>query len=183
MRLVAGVMLIIVFPFLVILSILIRMESKGSPLFRQKRVGKGGKIFIIYKLRTMRLSNEPINVNSVISSVIELKKLDSLRITYIGKHLRKFHIDELPQLWNILKNEMTFIGPRPLIISMAKREYYAPRDENIRPGLTGLAQISSLSEIRGYNVSKLDKFYCKKICLMLNFLIIIKTIVFIIRKI
>ncbi|MEI6580600.1 MAG: sugar transferase [bacterium] len=165
-------LLIIAFPFLVLLTILIRMESKGNPIFKQKRVGKGGKIFIIYKLRTMRLGKEPEHI----TSSIELRKHSSYRVTCIGKYLRQTHTDELPQLWNVLKNEMTFVGPRPLTIPIAtKKEYYAPRDENICPGITGITQISLLAETKGYNVSKLDKFYCKKRCLLLDLLIVIST--------
>jgi len=177
-RIIATIILVIAFPFLVVLSILIMVESKGSFLFKQKRVGKGGQIFTIYKLRTMRLGQEP----SHITSSVELKKYNSCRVTYIGKHLRKFHIDELPQLWNILKNEMTFVGPRPLSIPIAKKEYYAPRDENIKPGLTGLTQISLLAETKGYKMSKLDRFYCKKRCLLLNLLIVFLTPILILFK-
>lgn len=179
-RIIAAILLVMMFPFLIILSMLIRMESKGDPLFKQKRVGKGGKIFTIYKLRTMTLGQEP----DYITSSIELKKYHSCRITYLGKHLRKFHIDELPQLWNVLKNEMTFVGPRPFTIPIAmNREYYAPINENLKPGITGLTQISLLSEVKGYNISKLDKFYCKKKCLSLNlFIVILTPILIVLRK-
>ncbi|MFZ3015639.1 MAG: sugar transferase [Minisyncoccia bacterium] len=100
----------------------------------------------------------------------------------MGKFFRKYHIDEIPQLWNIVKNEMTFVGPRPLIIPMVEKRYYAPRDEKVTPGLTGLAQISLLREIKGYNTSKLDKLYCKKRNIKLNLFIVCMTPIYIFSR-
>ncbi|MFZ2072442.1 MAG: sugar transferase [Minisyncoccia bacterium] len=177
-RIVAIILLIIAFPFLVICILIIRMESKGNPIFKQSRVGKKGEIFTIYKLRTMYLGKEPIHI----VSSMELEKHEYHRITYIGKFFRKYHIDEIPQLWNIVKNEMSFVGPRPLIIPMVEKIYYAPRDEKVKPGLTGLAQISSLRKIKGYNTLKLDKFYCKKRNTKLDLFIVYMTLFYIFCK-
>jgi O-antigen biosynthesis protein WbqP len=177
-RLLVIIFLIVVFPVLVILMIIIRMESKGSPLFKQCRVGKEGKFFTIYKLRTMKIGKEPIHIDSS----FELEKHEHYRVTSIGKFLRLYNIDEIPQLWNIIKNEMSFVGPRPLISSLIGKNYYAPIDEKILPGLTGLVQTSPVKKIKGYNLSHLDKFYCKKKNLQLDLFIIFLTLKFILFK-
>lgn len=174
-RLVAMILLILIFPLLIILMIIIRMESRGNPLFKQKRVGRNGKIFIIYKLRTMRLGEQPNDIYSE----IELALNQSYRITKIGKFLRNYYIDEIPQLINIFKGEMSFVGPRPNSISIASKKYYFPKEKNMLPGLTGLEQISFMKKIEGYDISKLNKFYYKKRNFKLNSFIIFLTLKFI----
>ena len=117
-RFMAIIILVILLPFLLFLMIVIRLESKGNPIFRVNRVGKGGKLFTIYKLRTMRKGKVPIHI----CSPIELKQYDYHRITRVGHILREYHLDELPQLWNIFRNEMVFVGPRPVGIGIANKK-------------------------------------------------------------
>lgn len=167
--------LIIVAPFLILVMLFIRLESKGNPIFKQKRVGKGGKFFTIYKLRTMKLGIEPVDVRCTKDLKLHAKN----RITRIGKILRKTHIDEIPQLLNIIKGEMVFIGPRPNIYSITSfKKYYAPLNDNMYPGLTGISQISDYQDADGYDMSKLDKFYSKKKSIYLDTLIFFRTINF-----
>ncbi len=172
-RLVAIIFLIIATPFLIIIMLIIIIDSKGNPIFKQNRVGKNGNIFIIYKLRTMILGVEPTNIyNSE-----ELRIHEKYRVTKFGKYLRKTHIDEIPQLWNIFKGDMLFVGSRPLSVNIAfGKNTYIPRDKNITPGLTGLVQISHFRESEGYDTSKLDKFYFKNKSISLDLVVLSKTL-------
>ncbi|ALJ04013.1 glycosyl transferase [Pseudalgibacter alginicilyticus] len=132
--------LILLLPVLLIIAIIIKLDSKGPVLFIQARVGKNNKDFNIFKFRTMRVKSE-----SEGSLTIGNK---DVRITKIGYFLRRYKIDEFPQLINILKGDMSFVGPRPDL-----REYvnhYKPEDYvifNVRPGITGLASIHYRNEV------------------------------------
>jgi len=127
---------ILLMPIL-ILMILIRLDSPGPALFCQQRVGKNGKPFMMYKLRSMYMDAE--------DNGPKMAEENDSRCTCIGAFLRKYHLDELPQLWNILKNEMSFVGPRPERayfygeISMELPQFY--KRLNVKPGLTGWAQV------------------------------------------
>jgi putative colanic acid biosynthesis UDP-glucose lipid carrier transferase len=127
-------------PSLLLIAFLIRLESDGPALFRQKRFGRGGKVFTLLKFRSMRVQESD-------GSFIQARTADP-RVTPFGRWLRRTSIDELPQLLNVLKGDMSLVGPRPHAIAMD--QYYArliPRYSDrllVRPGLTGLAQISGL---------------------------------------
>jgi putative colanic acid biosynthesis UDP-glucose lipid carrier transferase len=127
-------------PFLVIVATLICIDSPGPVFFRQRRTGRDGEPFLIYKFRTMRVLEDG-------DRVVQASKRDN-RVTRVGKFLRRSSIDELPQLLNVLKNEMALVGPRPH--ALAHDEYYALTvpgyNDRFRtkPGITGLAQVSGL---------------------------------------
>lgn len=127
-------------PFLVIVATLICIDSPGPAFFRQRRTGRDGVPFLIYKFRTMRVLEDG-------AKVVQASRGDS-RVTRVGKFLRRSSIDELPQLINVLKNEMALVGPRPH--ALAHDEYYAMTvpgyNDRFRtkPGITGLAQVSGL---------------------------------------
>lgn len=128
-------LLIVLSPLMLIVAVLICADSDGGCLFTQVRTGRNGRPFIIYKFRTMRQS-APHNVASAV-----LRGSD--HITRIGRILRKTSIDELPQLFNVLKGDMSFVGPRPVVLT--ERELICLRRDSgadrVRPGLTGLAQV------------------------------------------
>lgn len=134
---IAFVALIILSPLFLIVAIAIKTDSEGPVFFRQKRLGKHGKVFLVYKFRSMTV-NQPWKTN------YKLYENDS-RITRVGKFIRKTSIDELPQLINILKGEMSFIGPRPPVTYFPKKyEDYNEFEKqrfNIKPGISGLAQV------------------------------------------
>lgn len=129
--------LILLSPFLLVCAILLKVFDRGPVLFIQERIGKNGRAFKILKFRTMRINND---TNAITIG-------DDKRITKIGKFLRRFKIDELPQLWNVLRGEMSFVGPRPEI-----RKYVEMYDSNqavvmsLKPGITDLASFAFFDE-------------------------------------
>ncbi len=125
--------LLLLSPFLVIIIILIKLDSKGPAIFFQKRVGKDNKDFVMYKFRTMRINTEH-------KSALTIGKDD--RITRMGKFLREYKLDELPQLWNVLKGEMSIVGPRPEVRKFV--DHYNDEQKKIltvTPGITDYASI------------------------------------------
>ena len=144
--------LVLISPFVVIIAILIKIDSKGPVFFKHQRIGKNGKPFSMYKFRTMKDGAEAM-INDFTPEQLEewnenFKLKDDPRITRIGKFLRKTSLDELPQLINILKGDMSIVGPRP-IIEEELEEYGNDKDEflSIRPGLTGWWASNGRSEI------------------------------------
>lgn len=136
--------LIVFSPFFIIISILIKMDSKGPVIFKQGRRGKNGKVFQMYKFRSMIVGAEKAEIGL-------FNYANDSRVTHIGRRLRNTSLDELPQLINILKGDMSFVGPRPAVTyelgefqTLNKR--YRKRFEVV-PGITGLAQVSGRNEI------------------------------------
>lgn len=166
------VALIVLLPFFLIFSIIIKIESKGPIFFRQKRVGKYKKYFTIYKFRTMR-TDTPKDMPTHM-----LKDAES-HITRFGNIMRKTSIDELPQLINILKGDMSIIGPRPALWNqddlIVEREKYQAND--IRPGLTGWAQVNGRDELSIPKKAKLDGEYIEKMSFLFDAKVFFKTII------
>lgn len=165
--LLSSVGIILLLPILIIISFTIFIDDPGPIIFKQRRIGKnieGEKNFFqIYKFRTMKM-------NAPKDTPTHLLKDPSIYITRIGAFLRKTSIDELPQIFNIWKGDMSAIGPRPALWNQddlyAEREKYGAND--IRPGLTGLAQINGRDELEIIAKAKLDGYYRKKMCLWLD---------------
>jgi len=148
--------LILLSPFLIIIGLLIKLDSKGPVFYRGERVGKFGKIFKVWKLRTMVPNAEKIGT-------IHASRNDS-RITKIGKFLRRYKIDELPQLINIFKGEMSFVGPRPQVKYYV--DLYNEEDKislNVRPGMTDYATICYINQEDMVDEENVDKSYQEKI--------------------
>ena len=156
----------------VIISICIKVESKGPVFFKQKRVGKNKKYFMIYKFRTMRTDTPKDMPTHMLNN-------PDLYITKVGRILRKTSLDELPQIINIIKGDMSIIGPRPALWNqddlIAERDKYGAND--IKPGLTGLAQISGRDELEIPVKAKIDGEYTKNISFLLDVKIFFKTII------
>ncbi|MFU2181501.1 sugar transferase [Streptococcus pluranimalium] len=146
--------LIILSPLMLLIAIIIKFDSKGPVFFKQKRVGKNKKYFMIYKYRSMYI-DAPSEMPT------HLLKDPNAMITKVGKFLRKTSLDELPQLINILKGEMAIVGPRPALWNqydlINERDKYKAND--IRPGLTGWAQINGRDELEIEEKAKLDGYY------------------------
>lgn len=177
----SGTALILLSPLFVVISILIKTTSKGSIFFKQQRSSLYGRKFLLYKFRTMVEDAEAklkdlLVYNEMDGPVFKMK--DDPRITKIGKFLRKFSMDELPQLWNVFKGDMSLVGPRPPI--PAEVEKYKPwqrRRLSMRPGITCLWQVSGRNKITDFNEwMKLDLEYIDNWSLWLDFKIILRTI-------
>ncbi|MFD1780174.1 sugar transferase [Fredinandcohnia salidurans] len=168
--------LIVLFPLFVVITIAIKIDSKGPVFFRQKRVGKDKKDFQIYKFRTMHL-DAPKDMPTFM-----LENPD-IYITKLGKFLRKSSLDELPQILNILKGDMSIIGPRPVI--RKEVELYKEREirgvYNIKPGLTGLAQVNGRDVIALVEKARLDGYYADHISFLLDLKIFITTLIYVIK--
>jgi undecaprenyl phosphate N,N'-diacetylbacillosamine 1-phosphate transferase len=161
--------LVILWPILVVILIVIRLSSKGPAVFKQQRAGKNGEPFVVYKLRTMKLDAEPFSPSP--------KSGADPRLTRIGKVLREFSLDELPQLYNVLKGDMSVVGPRPLYISQMTE--WSERHKKrllVKPGLTGLAQISGRGGITREEKMELDVKYVERAGFLVDIQIIIATL-------
>lgn len=153
-------LLIIIFsPIILIVALLIKLKLGSPILFTQERPGLNGKIFRIYKFRTM--SDERDSKGDLLS--------DELRLKGFGKLIRKSSLDELPQLFNVLKGEMSFVGPRPLLVEYLKlyNQEQAKR-HNVKPGITGWAQVNGRNAISWEEKFKLDVYYVEHISFMLD---------------
>jgi len=174
---IAAVGLTITSPLLAFLGILIKLDSKGSIIYRQNRVGMNGKVFRIFKLRTMRSDAEKY------TGAVWASENDS-RVTRLGKILRKTHLDEIPQLFNVVKGEMSIVGPRPERPEIVRDLKTAICDYekrlNVQPGITGLAQVrhkydETIADVK--KKIKYDIFYIKKMCWLVEMRIIAQTFV------
>lgn len=172
--------IIIFSPVYLIIIIAIKLESDGSAVFKQVRVGKDKVNFVIYKFRTMIPNAEnkrelDINPDSIENFVFQSKSDN--RITKVGAFLRKSSLDEIPQLFNVLIGNMSFVGPRPEIPDVVK---YYPESYNqrllVKPGITGLAQINGRGEIELGKTVYFDLIYIKNFSVWLDIKIIFKTI-------
>ena len=166
-RFVAVIALIFLFPILIIVAIAIYLRMGSPVLFIPSRPGKDAQIFNFYKFRTM--SNERDSEGNLLA--------DEKRLTSFGQFLRKTSLDELPQLWNVLKGDMSFVGPRPLHIKYL--ELYTPeqaRRHDVLPGITGLAQINGRNAISWETKFKLDIWYIDNWSLWLDFKILLLTV-------
>ncbi|MEK9170491.1 MAG: exopolysaccharide biosynthesis polyprenyl glycosylphosphotransferase [Patescibacteria group bacterium] len=173
---------ILLLPLLIIIAILIKLTSPGSAFFSQKRVGKNGTEFIIYKFRTMRIDAEKDGPQWA-------NYQNDDRATWLGKILRRSHLDELPQLYNIIKGELSFVGPRPerpeFVTKLQKELPYYDLRHLAKPGITGWAQINfryAASATDAYQKLQYDIYYIKNNSPLLDFLIILKTLKFLISN-
>lgn len=154
---------------MVVSAVLIKINDGGPALFRQKRPGKDGKIFEVYKFRTMSVKTHD-------KSGRELSDME--RMTKIGSVLRKTSVDELPQFINVLKGEMSFIGPRPLLCEYL--ELYSPeqsRRHEVRPGISGWAQVNGRNAISWEEKFEYDVYYVDNVSIVLDIKILIKTVI------
>ncbi|MEM7486625.1 MAG: sugar transferase [Bacteroidota bacterium] len=165
--------LLFLFPVFILVTLLLLVANKGNPFFVQDRPGKNGKIFYVLKFKTMNDNKD---------SKGELLP-DKERITKVGAFVRKTSLDEIPQLWNVLKGDMSIIGPRPL------RAFYLPfyspeeqRRHNVRPGITGLAQVSGRNFLKWEQRFAYDLEYIDNLSFWLDAKIIYKTFLKVIKS-
>jgi lipopolysaccharide/colanic/teichoic acid biosynthesis glycosyltransferase len=169
-------LLIVTAPLVALMAVLTRLGSAGPAFYSQNRVGRNGQIFRIYKIRTMVQDSEA-RTGPVWASV------DDARVTRLGRFLRETHLDELPQLWNVLRGEMSLIGPRPERPELAcKLELIIPRYNErtiLRPGITGLAQVQRPADTSVEDVRRkleFDLYYGSHVSLWLDLRILLCTV-------
>ncbi len=163
----SGVALIVLSPVLLIVAFLVRIKLGSPVIFHQKRPGKNEKIFTLCKFRTMTDAKD--SEGNLLP--------DSARLTKFGKLLRAMSLDELPELWNILKGDMSIIGPRPLLVSYLP--YYSEREKlrhSVRPGLTGLAQVSGRNFIDWDKRLEKDVEYVENLTFMMDMKVLALTV-------
>jgi lipopolysaccharide/colanic/teichoic acid biosynthesis glycosyltransferase len=176
-------------PILLIIAIVVRLDSPGPALFRQSRIGRGGRSFKMLKFRTMQLGTESA-IEGGVEGAPELsvtaqqfqKLIDDPRLTRVGRTLRRSSIDELPQLWNLLVGEMSLVGPRPFLPH--QREYYGDTYFDYiraRPGMTGLWQVSGRSRLSFSERVRLDEYYLHNWSLWLDLRILARTLWVVLR--
>ncbi len=170
----AVLLLLLLLPIYVLLALIIRLQDGGPAIFKQKRVGKNGKKFLFYKFRSMSVSTP--NVESC--------ETQKLQITSLGKFIRRSNLDELPQFFNVLKGDMSFIGPRPPIPT--QKELVEMRRANgalaLQPGLTGWAQVNAYDGMPPEQKAAFDGEYAQRLSLGLDLLILVKTVVYFTKK-
>jgi undecaprenyl-phosphate galactose phosphotransferase len=184
-------LLIILFsPILLLLYIVVFIATKGKPIFTHERIGKEGKEFGVYKFRTMHhnadeLLEELLEKDDAIREEWEkeFKLKNDPRITKIGNFLRKTSLDELPQLINVIKGEMSLVGPRPIVQDEVKKygEYFK-YFKAVRPGITGLWQISGRNDVDYDERVQLDTWYVRNWSIEQDLIILMKTIVTVLLK-
>jgi lipopolysaccharide/colanic/teichoic acid biosynthesis glycosyltransferase len=165
--LIAAIVFIIAFPFFAIITILLFIVNKGKPFFFQERPGKGERIFKVIKFKTM--TDEKDSDGKLLP--------DNMRMTRIGRFVRKLSLDEIPQLLNVIKGDMSLIGPRPLLVSYLPlyNETQKKRHE-IRPGITGWAQVNGRNAISWEEKFEYDVWYVDNLSFLLDIKIIALTI-------
>lgn len=164
------IVLIVFLPVWIIVAILIKVTSKGSIFFLQDRPGEHKKIFKVYKFRTMKLGSDKMVKGQ------EVMKNDD-RVTSVGKFLRRTKIDEIPQVLNVLKGEMSLVGPRPeRVASLEEYDDEISKRLNMKPGMTGLAQVSGNIYLTLQDRYKFDVYYVEHFNIWLDIKIIFRTV-------
>lgn len=179
------ILLLTVIPVLIVIPIAIVLESKGGAVFKQERVGKNGKIFKIYKFRTMRQPPEgAYSVNGVLHKPNgDILEPSSTRITKLGAFLRKTSLDELMQLFNILEGTMSFVGPRPTLPYQAEKYNDEQRRRlDMKPGLTGWAQVNGRNNLTWTEKIAYDVEYVDKFSLWFDLKIMFKTVAVVLKR-
>jgi len=166
----AAAALVALAPVLAVAAAFVRLETPGSPIYRQRRVGQGGREFELLKLRTMAVGSDPVGAGTAVGA-------GDPRVTRVGAYLRRTSLDELPNLVNVLRGEMAVVGPRPTI--PAQMRYLAPhqhRRHAVRPGLTGWAQINGRVGVSWGERIELDAWYVEHRSLRLDLRILARTV-------
>jgi lipopolysaccharide/colanic/teichoic acid biosynthesis glycosyltransferase len=167
---IAGIGSVLTAPVVALLALAIRLESPGHPIYRQARVGKDGKEFSIYKLRTMVRGAEFTGAGLAIQE-------GDQRITRVGALLRRYSLDELPNLWNVLRGEMSIVGPRPTLPVQVQQ--YSERQRGrlaVKPGITGWAQVNGRAALPWPERIELDLWYVEHFSLAIDLKILARTV-------
>jgi lipopolysaccharide/colanic/teichoic acid biosynthesis glycosyltransferase len=179
----SGALLLAISPLLCLLTLLIRLESRGPAFYKQQRVGLDGQLFTIYKLRTMQVDNDENEHREVaanwfagVSTSNGYKPCHDRRVTRVGSVLRRLSLDEVPQLLNVMQGDMSLVGPRPAIpyeLQHYKAEYFERQD--VLPGITGLWQVKGRDQLSASQMMEFDVEYVRTASLWLDLKILAMT--------
>ena len=167
---IAGAVSALTAPLVALLALVVRLESPGHPIYTQTRVGKDGTLFEIYKLRTM------VHGAEFTGAGLAIQEGDD-RITRLGRFLRRYSLDELPNLWNVVRGEMSIIGPRPTL--QVQVDQYTERERGrlaVKPGITGWAQVNGRASLPWSERIELDLWYVEHRTLALDLEILVRTV-------
>ena len=179
------IVLVLGLPVFFAIALAIRLTSSGKIIYSHERIGRGGRPFRCYKFRTMyrdadRRLKRLLDKDPILRAEWELKRKlkNDPRVTPIGHFLRRTSLDELPQFWNVLRGDLSVVGPRPVVRCELEKFYgvKAKRILSIRPGLTGLWQVSGRNDLTYFARIRLDELYIEKQNLVLDLILILKTI-------
>jgi len=154
-----------VIPVMLVCAVAIRLDTPGPALFVQERKGQYGRHFRLYKLRTMVENADAIRMTTLDSHALHFKTLDDPRITRVGRFLRRTSLDEFPQLYNVLRGEMSLVGPRPTSLALVAYEPWHQRRLDVPPGLTGLWQVRGRNQMTFDERVRLDLEYIDNLSL------------------
>ena len=179
--------LLIFWPVFLAVPVLIKCASPGPVFFRQRRFGAGGRPFILWKFRTVEINEASarhrLHVSELMDSNRPLKKRDyELAIIPGGRFLRRFGLDELPQLFNVLKGEMSLVGPRPDVVPLRNYQPWQRRRFEVVPGITGLWQVCGKNDTTFATMMRLDILYVRRRSFWLDLMILLRTIPAIVRS-
>ncbi|MBA3429991.1 MAG: sugar transferase [Chloroflexi bacterium] len=168
-------------PVLAVCAIAIRLDSAGPSFFVQERLGQRGKPFRLIKLRTMVRDAEQLKAAVLDERTVHFKNLNDPRITRVGRFLRKMSLDELPQLFNVLRGEMSLIGPRPTSLDLVRYEPWHEARLELRPGITGLWQVRGRNAMSFDQRVQLDLEYIENLSFMTDLRLLLSTVAVVIR--
>ena len=173
----SALLLVLFSPAFLIISIAIKCDSKGPVIFKGKRVGKNGKVFACYKFRTMSVDAPKDCATSLLNNPAQYQ-------TKLGRQLRRFSLDELPQLWCVLTGKMSFIGYRPLVLT--EKKCNEMRQElnvfSVRPGISGYAQVRGRDNVYYKNKAIMDAIYVRDASLLMDWKLLVKTVSVVIKR-
>jgi len=171
----SAAVLIVCSPILLVAAVLVYLEDRGPILFTQERVGRGGHSFVVWKFRSMKVNRRPVEEVGLVTE-------DHPLVTHTGRFLRRYKIDELPQLLNVLKGDMSLVGPRPTIREQVERyDAYERRRLSMRPGVTGWAQVNGNTRLEWSERILLDVWYVSHWSLWLDLRILVLTLLVIVK--
>jgi len=193
----ATLILILASPLLIVTAVAIKLDSDGPVFFRQRRIGRGGRSFAMLKFRSMVSDANPELHRKFVKALLRdsesvgvdareptYKVADDPRVTRVGRVIRRLSIDELPQLFNVLKGEMSLVGPRPDVpYAVEEYEPWQWRRFEVLPGITGLWQVSGRSKLSPIEMLRLDLEYVERCSLWLDCKLLVKTIPVVLRKV
>jgi lipopolysaccharide/colanic/teichoic acid biosynthesis glycosyltransferase len=166
----------IIGPVIAACAVAIKLDTRGPVFFVQERLGRDGRIFHMYKLRTMVANAEELKAATLDERTVHFKTLDDPRITRVGRILRKTSLDELPQLFNVLRGDMSIVGPRPTSLNLVAYEPWHAARLEVRPGLTGIWQIHGRNQTTFEERVRMDIEYIENLSLLHDLKLMAQTV-------